>query len=340
MPLDLRIKITMGMVLALLVPGFYYRRQQKLRLAAEQRLLAETQEREHVEQAVLESARLASEVAEINARLRSCNTLEEFAQQFLSNMATKIGICHGLFYLADEQVQSLVVVGGYAAPAGVMGRKFGFGEGLAGQCAREKVVIRISPVPAGYLPVTSGTGSAPPSCVELRPLMLDGVLQGVVEFAGFSPADDRGEKFLSEIETVAAGCIDLIRRRHKYQEQFMMQLEFQQALIDSIPNPIFYKDTDTRFLGCNTAYEQAFNVQKADFVGKRVLDLEYLDSNERLAYQREDEQIIAEMGSVKREVLLTFADGTTRNCLYWVRGFSLSDGAAGGLVGTFIPVEG
>jgi PAS domain-containing protein len=40
--------------------------------------------------------------------------------------------------------------------------------------------------------------------------------------------------------------------------------------------PIFYKGADTRFIGCNQAYEQAFGINRSDFIGKRVLDLDYL----------------------------------------------------------------
>jgi PAS domain-containing protein len=54
------------------------------------------------------------------------------------------------------------------------------------------------------------------------------------------------------------------------------QVALVEALLDTIPNPIFYKGADTRFIGCNQAYEQAFGIDRSNFIGKRVLDLDYL----------------------------------------------------------------
>jgi PAS domain-containing protein len=41
------------------------------------------------------------------------------------------------------------------------------------------------------------------------------------------------------------------------------QVALVEALLDTIPNPIFYKGADTRFIGCNQAYEQAFGITEA-----------------------------------------------------------------------------
>jgi PAS domain-containing protein len=71
-------------------------------------------------------------------------------------------------------------------------------------------------------------------------------------------------------------------------------------------------------------------------IGKRVLDLNYLPEADRIAYQAEDEQVIADVGEVQREVLIPFADGNLHQTLYRVSGFCLADGQPGGLVGIFI----
>jgi PAS domain S-box-containing protein len=116
------------------------------------------------------------------------------------------------------------------------------------------------------------------------------------------------------------------------------QLIFQQALVDTIPYPVFYKDADARFLGFNRAYEETFAVRRADLVGKRVIELDYLPEADRLAYQAEDEAVIAGASSIKRDVQLPFADGQLHDTLYFVSGFRRPDGSPGGLVGTFIDI--
>jgi len=117
------------------------------------------------------------------------------------------------------------------------------------------------------------------------------------------------------------------------------QLSFQQALVDTIPYPVFYKDPDTRFIGFNRAYEDVFDVRREDILGKRVLELEYLPLEDRKAYQAEDEATIASAGQVRREMPIPFADGQVHETLYFVSGFKLDDGSPGGLVGTFVDIS-
>jgi len=114
---------------------------------------------------------------------------------------------------------------------------------------------------------------------------------------------------------------------------------FLQAVIDRIPNVIFYKGPDSRFLGCNQAYEAAFAYGRGELVGKRVLDLPFLPQEARAAFQAEDERIIAEGASVSREMVMPFADGKAHHTLYSVSGFRKADGSPGGLVGVIVDVE-
>ena len=126
---------------------------------------------------------------------------------------------------------------------------------------------------------------------------------------------------------------------HKRSEEALAdQFAFQQALIDTIPYPIFYKDADTRFLGFNRAYEKTFAIKREDLIGLRALDLEYIPEEERRTYQEEDEKTIRTLGRVEKEVDLPFSDGRTHTVLYWVSGFPKNDGNPGGLIGTFVDI--
>ncbi|PQA77893.1 response regulator [Rhodoferax sp. TS-BS-61-7] len=127
-------------------------------------------------------------------------------------------------------------------------------------------------------------------------------------------------------------------QRKAMEAHLAAQASFQSALVDTIPYPVFYKGADARFLGVNRAYERVFGVQRADLLGKRVLDLEYLPPEDRQAYQAEDEAIIATTGHAQREMVMPFADGRAHETLYFVSGFAGADGAPAGLVGTFVDV--
>ena len=160
--------------------------------------------------------------------------------------------------------------------------------------------------------------------------------QGHQRFGDVQIAGVRNER--NELDSILVTVLDVTDRR-EVEIELVRQFSFMQALIDTIPNPIFYKGANTRFLGCNQAYEDFFGIKRAEFVGKRVLDLEYLPLEARETYQAEDERVIAECGRVMREVQLPSADGSLRDTLYSVTGFRSPDGEPGGLIGVIVDIS-
>jgi two-component system sensor histidine kinase/response regulator len=157
-----------------------------------------------------------------------------------------------------------------------------------------------------------------------------------------------GSKFSAEV-TVSAVDIhndrfivaiirDITERKNR-DAALAEHLLFQQALADTIPYPIFVKDPDLKFTNVNKAYEQTFNVKRADIIGKTVLDLAYLPLADRKAYQTEDKAVIDSMGMVRKEIPLVYADGLEHTTMYWVKSFAKVDGCAGGLLGTFVDIS-
>ncbi|MDD3484388.1 response regulator [Azovibrio restrictus] len=116
------------------------------------------------------------------------------------------------------------------------------------------------------------------------------------------------------------------------------QLLFQEGLIDTLPNPLFFKDPEGRFLGCNRAYEQAFATDRNFLAGKTVLDLDYLPEADRQAFHAEDMELIASSGFAQREMQIEYASGELRQVLYSVSGFRLADGSPGGLIGVLVDI--
>ena len=65
--------------------------------------------------------------------------------------------------------------------------------------------------------------------------------------------------------------------RRGMEQDFQGDARFLQNMIDAIPSPIFYKDVDGRYLGCNRAFEKWFGMERQNIVGKSVFDLSPLD---------------------------------------------------------------
>ena len=74
-----------------------------------------------------------------------------------------------------------------------------FGEGLAGQVAKEGKSINVSNVPQGYITVLSGLGSASPNALAIVPVQLADQVVGVLEIASFRPFSRSDENYLQAL---------------------------------------------------------------------------------------------------------------------------------------------
>lgn len=286
-------------------------------------------------------------IAAIGLRLQQSVTLDDLGKRYLTELHSLFGIVLGTVYVLAEN-DDMKLCASYACvnpPAPTLR----LGEGLLGQCAVEKRLLRLDAPAAGDLwRIHSGLGSSRPRCLLMAPILLNGTLLGAIEVALMTQASTNTEQALTETNKLLALNVEILRRSVHTEALLALTAEaerasterarFQQVLIDTIPYPVFYKGADTRFLGVNRAYEQTFKVRREDLVGKRVLDLEYLPQVDRLNYQAEDEAMIAASGAAQREMAMPFADGQLHDTLYHVSGFCNADGSPGGLVGTFIDI--
>lgn len=129
-----------------------------------------------------------------------------------------------------------------------------------------------------------------------------------------------------------------IHEQKLLEAQVAEQLGFQQALIDAIPVPLFYKDAQGRYIGFNRAYEQAFGVQREALIGKTVLDLSFLPQEQRAHFAEDASAALQGDKSVHKEVDLPYADGQIHHTMFWLHGFCRPDGSPGGAIGTFVDI--
>ena len=128
--------------------------------------------------------------------------------------------------------------------------------------------------------------------------------------------------------------IKIITGRQLLQAQ---QLAFLQTLIDTIPNPIYYKDAQGRYLGCNSAFESATGARRDEVIGKTA----HTFFVQELAdiYCKGDDELLARGGEQVFGSVAPYADGTLRHVIFHKATYVAVDGSVGGLVGIYMDIS-
>ncbi|HEY6837513.1 MAG TPA: EAL domain-containing protein, partial [Geobacteraceae bacterium] len=109
-----------------------------------------------------------------------------------------------------------------------------------------------------------------------------------------------------------------------------------QTIIDSIPAPLFFKDQEGRYRGCNKAFEEAMGLPRERITGKTVYDVAPSELAE--VYHRADLELMARQGTQVYETTVLFADGRKRDIMFHKAVYPDETGVAAGLVGTMLDI--
>ncbi|HTR43582.1 MAG TPA: response regulator [Pseudomonadales bacterium] len=273
--------------------------------------------------------------AKITADLHGAGSFTEFGKRLLSGLVPLLGGGVAGVFLFEEKSASLRRIAAFGMDGDNGNDLFKLGEGLVGQCAQERKPVTLANLPPGYLRIASGLGAAAPTHVTAFPLVSTSALLGVIEFASFHAFTSSEQTLLNELLPVVALNLEILQRNLRTQEL----LAFQLALLESIPYPMFIKDAQARFIGCNKAYQREFNTTVDFLRHKTVLDLDYLPEADRRKFHEEDTTVIREASRRNYELPIQYADGQTHITIYSVDGFKLSDGTPGGLIGLLVDIS-
>ena len=117
------------------------------------------------------------------------------------------------------------------------------------------------------------------------------------------------------------------------------QLSFLQTLIDTIPNPIYYKNLEGRYLGCNRAFEKIYGRSREQIIGKTIHDISPTEMAATLA-AADAELYRQQVGQFQIfESSLFFEDGTAHDVLLYKAVFNDAEGRPAGLVGTIVDIS-
>lgn len=127
--------------------------------------------------------------------------------------------------------------------------------------------------------------------------------------------------------------VTTLKRRELRLEE---QLIFQRTLLDTIPNPVFYKDDNGKFTGANAAFEAVVGLPPDEVVGKTPFDIDRPDLAER--YDPQDRATGLGKKRYSYETEKTFADGKTHHVMIEKAHFINADGKSTGVAGVMVDI--
>ncbi len=153
---------------------------------------------------------------------------------------------------------------------------------------------------------------------------------------------------LTEVSCLAQRCIELKRlelevRSHrdnlkkKVEErtrELHEQLHFQQNLIDSIPVPVFFKNTQLLYIGCNRAYEKFVGFSKKKIIGKTVNEIMPKAAAEE--QHRHDLELLRKGGRQIFESRIVDSAGVRKDVFFYKAVFKSKEQTVCGIIGTII----
>ncbi|MDQ1695165.1 MAG: hypothetical protein QOJ03_518, partial [Frankiaceae bacterium] len=182
--------------------------------------------RENVEQDWLKTNR-----ERFTRMLQGQRDLADVSSMILSEIAPLVSAQHAVFYTMtkpsgpDEPMLELQAGYGYEERKN-LSTAFRLGEGLVGQCAKEKKRILLTEVPDDYVRISSGLGAATPLNVIVLPVLFEGSVRAVVELASFSPFSVTHQAFLDQI-TESIGLVLSTIEASTLTENLLKQAQIQ-----------------------------------------------------------------------------------------------------------------
>ena len=145
---------------------------------------------------------LKTNLARFSRMLQGERDLATVSRLIMSELAPLVSAQYGVFYVTtreDNDVRLDLVASYGAEGESEIKTRLGLREGLIGQAAADKRVMLLDNVPADFLKISSGLGSAPPANVVILPALFEDEVKAVIELASFGEFNDTHQYFLNQL---------------------------------------------------------------------------------------------------------------------------------------------
>ena len=126
---------------------------------------------------------------------------------------------------------------------------------------------------------------------------------------------------------------DTVAKLHQARDEQREQMYFLHELLNVLPNPVFFKDREGKFIGCNQAFVNLTGVEQEELQGKTARDV--LDGQLTEIAAATDRKVFDSLGQQYYESEVILPDGRKRYYGIMKDCFRRRDGSVGGVIGCF-----
>jgi PAS domain S-box-containing protein len=141
----------------------------------------------------------------------------------------------------------------------------------------------------------------------------------------------------SEFKSLARSANQMVDDRKRAEEALKRSANFTRALLNAVPTPVFYKDNEGLYQGCNRAFTDFMGVTSDEIRGKAVHELWPSDHAE--VYHRKDLQLMNNPQHQVYAFKVKDKHGEIIPVIYAKDVFRDEEGEVAGLVGAFLDVS-
>ncbi len=127
-----------------------------------------------------------------------------------------------------------------------------------------------------------------------------------------------------------------IQKRKDAEIKIKKQLKFQQDLIDNVDTPIYYKDLEGKYIGCNKAFENFVNQKKENIIGKSIYAI--IPKKSANIYDLRDKELFKTQIAQKYEEILENDEKEIKHLVFYKNVFFNEKQEVVGLIGVIFDI--
>ena len=171
------------------------------------------------------------------------------------------------------------------------------------------------------------------------PLVVNQSPVGLLEIGTLTPLDNTVEHWVMDVIDDLAIGVQLTRNleiQKKTELKVVEQLELNRQILDAIPNPMYYRNVNSEYIGVNESFTSFFGLFEADIIGSTPKDI--FEAKTAQQFEDSETKLLQNIGSLDYEARLVNADGEPRDVMVYEATFFSTKGDPNGVVGLLLDV--